>query len=136
MEVIRPARGLFLDFPMGRSMGRPNDPELQNQVIRAAFKLFEAPVGPVLEDFPEIIPVRDGRMGYALPPELVLGIDDIGEVGELLAEVQAEVQLRFNYQNFARTGAFMTVALQPIQQRYRRVPTPLLPYRPSMDLAS
>ena len=98
MEVIRPARGLFLDFPMGRSMGRPNDPELQNQVIRAAFKLFEAPVGPVLEDFPEIIPVRDGRMGYALPPELVLGIDDIGEVSELLAEVQAEVEnLREDY---------------------------------------
>ena len=98
MEVIRPARGLFLDFPMGRSMGRPNDPELQNQVIRAAFKLLEAPIGPVLEDFPEIIPVRDGRMGYALPPELVLGIDDIGEVGELLAEVQAEVEnLREDY---------------------------------------
>jgi hypothetical protein len=45
----------------------------------------------VLEDFPETIPVRDGRMGYALPPELVLSTSDIGDVDSLVAEVQAEM---------------------------------------------
>jgi hypothetical protein len=91
MEAIEPARGLFLDFPMGRGMGKPNDPEFQKKVIRAAFDLFDVETGPVLEDFPETIPVRDGRMGYALPPELVLSTSDIGDVNSLVAEVQAEM---------------------------------------------
>ena len=91
MKAIKPARGLFLDFPMGRSMGKPNDPEFQKKVIRAAFDLFDVETGPVLEDFPETIPVRDGRMGYALPPELVLSTSDIGDVDSLVAEVQAEM---------------------------------------------
>ena len=110
MEVIKPARGLFLDFPMGRSMGKPNEPEFQNQVIRAAFKLFEAPMGPVLENFSEIIPVRDGRMSYALPPELVLSKSDIGDVNALLAEVEAEVEeLRPDYEAAAESRGRTTV---------------------------
>jgi hypothetical protein len=72
-------------------MGKPNDPEFQKKVIRAAFDLFDVETGPVLEDFPETIPVRDGRMGYALPPELVLSTSDIGDVDSLVAEVQAEM---------------------------------------------
>ena len=91
MEAIKPARGLFLDFPMGRGMGKPNDPSFQKKVIHAAFDLLEAKTGPVLEDFPEVIHVRDGRMGYALPPELVLSTNDIGDVDALVAAVQAEM---------------------------------------------
>ena len=44
--------------------------QIFKKVIRAAFKLFETSSGPVLEDFPETIPVLNGRMGYALPPSL------------------------------------------------------------------
>ena len=33
-------------------MGKPNDPEFQKKVIRAAFELLEASGGPVIEDFP------------------------------------------------------------------------------------
>ncbi len=92
IEVIRPPRSLFLDFPMGRSMGKPNDPEFQKKVIRAAFELLEASRGPVIEDFPEIIPVKEGRMGYALPPELVLSVSDIGDVDVILSEVRNEME--------------------------------------------
>ena len=99
IEAIRPARALFLDFPMGRGMGKPNDPDFQKRVIRAAFKLFETSSGPVLEDFPETIPVLNGRMGYALPPELVLNPDDIGDVDELVASVSQEMDaLRDDYE--------------------------------------
>ena len=91
MEAIKPARGLFLDFPMGRGMGKPNDPGFQKKVIHAAFDLLDAKTGPVLGDFPEVIQVRDGRMGYALPPELVLSTNDIGDVDTLVASVQAEM---------------------------------------------
>ena len=92
IEAIKPPRAVWLDFPMGRPLGKPNDPEFQLKIIRTAFKLFDADSGPVLEDFPDVIPVKDGRMGYALPPELVLTTDDIGDVDELLAEVQAEIE--------------------------------------------
>lgn len=98
IKAIKPPRSLFLDFPMGRGMGKPNDPEFQKKVIRAAFELFDAPTGPVIEDFPEVIPVKDGRMGYALPPEHVLSVDDIGDVDIVLAEVKAEMEaLRPDY---------------------------------------
>jgi len=122
MEVIKPARGLFLDFPMGRSMGKPNVPEFQNQVIRAAFKLFEAPMGPVLENFSEIIPVRDGRMSYALPPELVLSKSDIGDVNALLAEVEAEVEeLRPDYEAAVESRGRTTVGASELSiQDYAR----------------
>jgi len=83
---------------MGRSMGKPNDPEFQKKVIRAAFELLEASGGPVIEDFPEIIPVKEGRMGYALPPELVLSVSDIGDVDVILSEVRNEMEaLRPDY---------------------------------------
>ena len=91
METIKPARGLFLDFPMGRGMGKPNNPSFQKKVIRAAFDLFKSETGPVLEDFPEIIPVKNGRMGYALPPELVISTNNIGDVDALVAAVQGEI---------------------------------------------
>jgi hypothetical protein len=77
----------------GRPLGKPNDPAYQTEVIRAAFDLFDAPSGPVLEDYPEVIPVRDGRMGYALPPERVFTRRDITDVDALLAEVQAEIEI-------------------------------------------
>ena len=92
IELVKPPRALWLDFPMGRPMGKPNDAEYQLKVIRAAFELLDAPSGPVLEDFPDVIPVKDGRMGYALPPGLVYSTEDIGDVDALLAEVQAEVE--------------------------------------------
>ena len=92
LETIAPPRALWLDFPMGRPLGKPNDPGYQRGVIRAAFALFDAPSGPVLEDYPDVIPVRDGRMGYALPPGLVYSGDDVGDVAALLAEVEAEVE--------------------------------------------
>jgi hypothetical protein len=99
IEAIKPPRSLFLDFPMGRGMGKPNDPAFQKKVIRAAFRLFDAPAGPVIEDFPEVILVKDGRMGYALPPELVLSVDDIGDVDAVLAGVKAEMDaLRPDYE--------------------------------------
>lgn len=99
LEGVKPPRALWLDFPMGRPLGKPNDPDYQKKIIRAAFELLDKPSGPVLEDFPEVIPVKDGRMGYALPPELVLTTDDVGDVDALLAEVQAEIdELRPAYE--------------------------------------
>ena len=91
IETYKPPRALWLDFPMGRPLGKPNDPEYQKKVIRSSFALFDRSTGPVLEDFSEVIPVREGRMGYAIPPAYVFSLSDVGDVEALLAEVQAEI---------------------------------------------
>ena len=52
-EKVKPPRALFVPFPFGYALGRPNDPELQHRVLRAALDLLAEPAGPVLRDFPE-----------------------------------------------------------------------------------
>jgi len=91
IQAIKPPRALWLNFPMGRPLGKPNDPEYQKRVIRSAFNLFDSSSGPILEDFPDIIPVRDGRMGYALPVELVIKKSEIGDIETILEEVRNEI---------------------------------------------
>ena len=91
IAAVKPPRALWLNFPMGRPLGKPNDPDYQLKVIRAAFSLLDKSSGPVLEDFPDVIPVKDGRMGYALPVELVIAKDDIGDVDQLVGEIESEM---------------------------------------------
>jgi hypothetical protein len=52
-ERVRPPRALFVPFPFGYALGKPNDPQLQRRVIDAAVDLLSREQGPVLEDFPE-----------------------------------------------------------------------------------
>jgi hypothetical protein len=61
-EKVKPPRALFVPFPFGHALGRPNDPELQHRVLRAALDLLAEPAGPVLRDFPD-----DAEVG-AEPP--------------------------------------------------------------------
>jgi hypothetical protein len=52
-EKIKPPRALWVPFPFGHAFGRPNDPELQHRVLRAALDLLGEPAGLVLRDFPD-----------------------------------------------------------------------------------
>ena len=52
-EKIKPPRALFVPFPFGHALGRPNDPALQHRVLRAALDLLTDAAEPVLRDFPE-----------------------------------------------------------------------------------
>ena len=42
---VRTPRALFVDAPLGSPLGRPNDPRLQTEILRAAFALLADP-GP------------------------------------------------------------------------------------------
>jgi hypothetical protein len=53
-EAARPPRALFVPFPHGYPLGRPDDPEQQRAVLEAALRLLEKPgTGrpPVLENY-------------------------------------------------------------------------------------
>ena len=52
-EKVKPPRALFVPFPFGHALGRPNDTDLQHRVLRAALDLLAEPTGPVLRDFPD-----------------------------------------------------------------------------------
>jgi hypothetical protein len=52
-EQVKPPRALFVPFPFGHALGRPDDAELQHRVLRAALDLLAEPAGPVLRDFPD-----------------------------------------------------------------------------------
>ena len=51
-KKVRPPRSLFIPFPFGYPLGRPNDPALQHQIIRAALDLLESSAElPILKNF-------------------------------------------------------------------------------------
>ena len=68
IESAAPPRGLWCDFPLGRPLGKPGDPEFQHRVIEAAFALLDSPE-PVLAEFDEAIPDGgDEVLSCPLPP--------------------------------------------------------------------
>ena len=68
-EKSRPPRMLHCDFPLGRPLGRPDDPQFQHRVLAAAFALLARDDVPVLVDYPETITDEaDAPLVCALPP--------------------------------------------------------------------
>jgi len=55
LESSKPARGLYVKFPLGRPLGRPNDAPFQTAVLTAAFDLLSRDDAPFIVDFPESI---------------------------------------------------------------------------------
>jgi hypothetical protein len=52
-QSVRPPRALFVPFPYGHALGRPDDPVLQQRVLQAALALTAESDVPVLRDFPD-----------------------------------------------------------------------------------
>ena len=50
-QRTKPPRMLWVPYAFGHALGRPGDPLLQHQVLKAAFDLLEAESGPVLAEF-------------------------------------------------------------------------------------
>lgn len=50
-EKVKPPRALFVPFPFGHPLGKPDDAEAQLRVIGAALALLDRPSGPVLDDY-------------------------------------------------------------------------------------
>ena len=52
-ERVKPPRALFVPFPFGFALGKPEEPEFQHKVIAASLLLLKSESVPVLSDFPE-----------------------------------------------------------------------------------
>lgn len=52
-QRTKPPRALFVPFPYGYALGRPEDPVFQHRVLAATLGLLKASEAPVLAEFPE-----------------------------------------------------------------------------------
>ncbi|MFM9939569.1 MAG: hypothetical protein ACKVP7_08745 [Hyphomicrobiaceae bacterium] len=81
---------MWVPYELGRPLGAPNDKTRQTSVLRALIALFEAPSGPVLEDFPDdgkTAAAPEDLSGMACPITFKRGADDTS----LAAEVRGEI---------------------------------------------
>ncbi|MCY4272339.1 MAG: hypothetical protein OXF00_06820 [bacterium] len=67
-ERMNAPRVLYCEFPLGRPLGVPDDAGFQRGVLTAAFELLNAPSGPVLVDYPEVVEADETPLACALPP--------------------------------------------------------------------
>lgn len=63
-ERVKPPRALWVPFPFGFALGRPNDPAYQHRVLQAALDLLPRTDVPVLAGFPDD-EARDVRLVQA-----------------------------------------------------------------------
>ena len=69
IETTSPPRALHCNFPLGRALGKPNEPEFQRDVLIEAFSPLEKPAGPVLVDYPiSIEDDADAPLSCMIPP--------------------------------------------------------------------
>lgn len=66
-ERMAVPRALYCEFPLGRPLGRPDDPALQHQVIRRALSLLDS-AEPLLDTYPEVIESEETPLACSLPP--------------------------------------------------------------------
>lgn len=66
-ERMMPPRALYCEFPLGRPLGRPDDVELQRDVLTRAFALLDA-TEPVLETHPLVIESEEMPVACTIPP--------------------------------------------------------------------
>ncbi|MEP6659133.1 MAG: hypothetical protein ABJD24_04365, partial [Acidimicrobiales bacterium] len=88
-----PPRALHCEFPLGRPLGRPDDPEFQHDVLARAFALLDEPVGPVLVDHPVVIESDAEQISCTLPPRfdpgLALAVDEASGIRHAYDRVAA-----------------------------------------------
>ena len=69
IESSKPPRALYVEFPLGRPLGRPDDVELQTNVLTTALELATRDDVPFIVDHPEVIEDEgDEPASCAMPP--------------------------------------------------------------------
>jgi len=66
-EKMQPPRTLYCEFPLGRPLGKPDDPAFQRDVLERSLALLDAG-GPVLETYPEVIESEEMPLACSIPP--------------------------------------------------------------------
>jgi hypothetical protein len=123
-EKVKPPRAVFVPFPFGHALGRPNDAPLQHRVLRAALDLLAEPVGPVLRDFPDDVdsgaePAAPVQASAIAPTATVPG-DPAGEIAAMRPHYEQWVGRNGGRTAFGLSGvpAARFSAVIPFLQRF------------------
>ncbi len=88
-ESMQPPRALWVSFPLGRPLGKPDDAAFQHRVIEAALDLLSEQRGPVLRDYPEDAPAAPIADAPACPVSFAKPVDETDSwTAGLLNELQ------------------------------------------------
>lgn len=91
-EIIKPPRALWVPFELGHPVGPPDNPTFHKRVLMALIKLFEAPSGPLLVDFPDDEPESSGEsMVLSCPVIYSQAADETAEGDPLEAAFRREM---------------------------------------------
>jgi len=61
-QAVNPPRAVFVNFPLGHQTGKPNQPELQRQIVRDAMRAFETIGKPgTIVELPYVWDTNDRR---------------------------------------------------------------------------
>tara|TARA_Y100000588_G_scaffold299944_1_gene321347 strand:+ start:668 stop:1348 length:681 start_codon:yes stop_codon:yes gene_type:complete len=69
VERMHPPRALHCEFPLGRPLGKPADPDFQRDVLMQALALLDVEA-PILADHPEVIVADEVPISCPLPARL------------------------------------------------------------------
>ena len=108
-ERVKPPRMLWVPYAFGNALGRPGDPLLQHQIMKAAFDLLNAENGPVLEEF------QDDTL-----PEPLLQASDAGrsDASKGLNPADELTSLRPYYERWVeKNGGRTAVGVSGVPQR-------------------
>ena len=93
-EEMKPPRGLYVPFELGRPFGSPNEPDFQLEVLLTALRMLERNDGPLLDDFPKGPPGPPPDMeGWSCPVNLAPPQVDMSDAEKLVASIKQEVSL-------------------------------------------
>ena len=109
-ERVRPPRALWVPFYFGYTMGKPDDPKFQHQVLAAALATLDADAGPVLTDYPE----DAGPIGLPQASEVASSSNGDAKPLDAAGEITA---LRGYYERWQEQRGRTAVGVTGIPQR-------------------
>ena len=109
-ERVRPPRALWVPFYFGYTMGKPDDPDFQHQVLAAALDTLDAESGPVLADYPE----EAGPIGLPQASEVAASTNGDAKPLDAAGEITA---LRGYYERWQEQRGRTAVGVTGIPQR-------------------
>ena len=110
-ERVQPPRALWVPFYFGYTMGKPDDPDYQHQVLAAALGTLDADAGPVLADYPE----DAGPLGMPQASEVTASTN--GDTVKPLDAADEITALRGYYERWQEQRGRTAVGVTGIPQR-------------------
>jgi len=110
-ERVQPPRALWVPFYFGYTMGKPDDPDYQHQVLAAALGTLDAAAGPVLADYPE----DAGPLGMPQASEVAASTN--GDTVKPLDAADEITALRGYYERWQEQRGRTAVGVTGIPQR-------------------